>query len=146
MENIRKALPSDLTSIVEYYGTNGDTPWDPFADVGRLKHMVDLNDLIVAEVNGSFAGFVYFFVGDHPWFEPEVDKYGHILEVHVKPQYQGMGIATHMLEYAIQDLKKRCVKVVYTDTGANNAKALRLYEKIGFKEFGRHIHFKKTIV
>lgn len=46
----------------------------------------------------------------------------------------------------MEDLKKRNVKVAYIDTGANNVKALRLYEKMGFREFGRHIHFKKIIV
>jgi ribosomal protein S18 acetylase RimI-like enzyme len=143
---IRNALHTDLKSIVEYYGTKGDTPFDPFANEGLLRQVVNLNDLIVAEVNGSFAGFVYFFVGDHPWFEPETDKFGHILEVHVKPQYQGKGIATRMLDYAMEDLKKRNVRAVYIDTGANNAEALRLYEKMGFREFRRTIHFKKTIV
>jgi ribosomal protein S18 acetylase RimI-like enzyme len=142
---LRKALPTDLSSIVDYYGPKGDTPFDPFANEDLLKRVVDLNDLIVAEVNGSLAGFVYFFVGDHPWFEPEVDKFGHIMEVHVKPQYQGRGIATSMLNYAMEDLRKRNVRVVYIDTGANNVEALRLYEKMGFEEFGRTIHFKKTI-
>jgi ribosomal protein S18 acetylase RimI-like enzyme len=143
---IRKALPTDLTSIVDYYGTKGDTPFDPFANEDLLRQLVDLNDLIIAEVDGSFAGFVYFFVGDHPWFEREVDKFGHIMEVHVKPQFQSRGIATRMLEYVLEDLRKRNVRVVYIDTGANNLEALRLYEKMGFREFGRTIHFRKIIV
>jgi len=144
--NIRKALSADLTSIVDYYGTKGDSPFDPFANEDLLRRKVDLNDLIIAEENGSFAGFLYFFVGDHPWFEPDVDRFGHILEVHVKPQYQGKGAATRMLEYAMEDLKKRNVNVAYIDTGANNLKALRMYEKMGFKEFGRTIHLKKRII
>jgi ribosomal protein S18 acetylase RimI-like enzyme len=144
--NIRKARSADLRSIVDYYGTKGDSPFDPFANEDLLRQKVDLDDLIVAEVNGSFAGFVYFFVGDHPWFEPEVDRFGHILEVHVKSQYQGRGIATRMLEYAMEDLRKRNVSVIYIDTGANNVEALHLYEKMGFREFGRTIHFKKVIV
>jgi ribosomal protein S18 acetylase RimI-like enzyme len=142
---IRKALRTDLKLIVDFYGTKGDTPFDPFANENLLRRVVDLNDLIVAEVNGSFAGFVYFFVGDHPWFDLETDKFGHVMEVHVKPQYQGRGIATSMLDYAIEDLRKRNVRTVYIDTGANNAEALRLYEKLGFQEFGRTIHFKKII-
>jgi ribosomal-protein-alanine N-acetyltransferase len=144
--NIRKARSADLRSIVDYYGTKGDSPFDPFANEDLLRQKVDLDDLIVAEVNGSFAGFVYFFVGDHPWFEPEVDRFGHILEVHVKSQYQGRGIATRMLEYAMEDLRKRNVSVIYIDTVANNVEALHLYEKMGFREFGRTIHFKKVIV
>ena len=144
--NIRKARSADLRSIVDYYGTKGDSPFDPFANEDLLRQKVGLDDLIVAEVNGSFAGFVYFFVGDHPWFEPEVDRFGHILEVHVKSQYQGRGIATRMLEYAMEDLRKRNVSVIYIDTGANNVEALHLYEKMGFREFGRTIHFKKVIV
>jgi ribosomal protein S18 acetylase RimI-like enzyme len=144
--NIRKARSEDLRSIVDYYGTKGDSPFDPFANEDLLRQKVDLDDLIVAEVNGAFAGFVYFFVGDHPWFEPEVDRFGHILEVHVKSQYQGRGTATRMLEYAMEDLRKRNVSAIYIDTGANNVEALHLYEKMGFRELGRTIHFKKVIV
>jgi ribosomal protein S18 acetylase RimI-like enzyme len=143
---IRKALPTDLASIVDYYGTKGDTPFDPFANEDLLRQVVGLNDLIIAEVNGAFAGFVYFFVGDHPWFEPEVDKFGHIMEVHVKPQFQDRGIATRMLDYTIEELKKRNVTVVYIDTSAKNVEALHLYQKMGFREFGKTVHFKKTIV
>jgi len=145
LENIRKALLADLGSIAKYYGPKGDTPLDPFTSEERMRQMVSLDDLVVAEVDGSFAGFVYFFVDNHPWFEPEVERYGHILEVHVKKEYQGVGLATRMLEYTIEDLKKRNVNVVYIDTGGNNTKAIRLYEKMGFREFGRTIHFKKTI-
>jgi ribosomal protein S18 acetylase RimI-like enzyme len=143
---IRKALSTDLRSIVDYYGTKGDTPFDPFANEDLLRQVVDLNDLIIAEVNGAFAGFVYFFVGDHPWFEPEVDKFGHIMEVHMKPQFQDRGIATRMLDYTIEELKKRNVTVVYIDTSAKNVEALHLYQKMGFREFGKTVHFKKTIV
>ena len=146
MVNVRKAISSDLRSIAEYYGPKGDTPWDPFASEDRLKQMVDLNDLVIAEIDGSFVGFLCFLIDEHPWFDLEAERFGHILEVHVKSEYREMGIATHMIEYAMDDLKKRNVRVVYVDTRENNTKALHLYGKMGFKEFGRTIHFKKTIV
>lgn len=144
MASIRKALPEDLASIAEYYGSKGDTPWDPFTSEDRLRRMIELKDLVVAEADGLLVGFVYFFVGDHPWFEPEVGRYGHILEVHVRKDYQCMGIATEMLEYALSDLKKRRVEVAYIDTGSNNAQALHLYENLGFREFGRTLHLKRS--
>ena len=53
--------------------------------------------------------------------------------------------ATRMLEYTMEDLKKRNVNVVYIDTRGDNAKAIHLYKKMGFREFGRTIHFKKII-
>jgi ribosomal protein S18 acetylase RimI-like enzyme len=146
MVNVRKAVSSDLRSIAEYYGPKGDTPWDPFASEDRLKQTVDLNDLVIAEIDGSFVGFLYSLIDERPWFDLEVERYGHILEVHVKSGYQGMGIATRMIEYVMDDLKKRNVRVVYVDTRENNNKALHLYGKMGFKEFGRTIHLKKTIV
>lgn len=59
------------------------------------------------------------------------ERYGHISEVHVKKEYQGVGLATHMLEYTIEELKKWDVNVVYIDTGGDNAKAIHLYEKMG---------------
>jgi len=145
LENIRKALLTDLASIAEYYGPKGDTLLDPFTSEERMKQMISLDDLVVAEVDGSFAGFIYFFIDSHPWFDPEVGRYGHILEVHVKREYQSLGIATRMLEFALEDLKKRNMNVVYIDTGGDNARAIRLYEKMGFREFRRTVYFRKII-
>jgi len=70
LENIRKAILADLGSIAEHYGPKGDTPLDPFTSEERMKQIISLDDLVVAEVDGAFAGFVYFFVDSHPWFEP----------------------------------------------------------------------------
>ena len=41
--------------------------------------------------------------------------------------------------------KKRNVNVVYIDTRGDNVKAIHLYKKMGFREFGRTIHFRKII-
>lgn len=52
---------ADLGSIAEYYGPKGDTPLDPFTSAERMKQMISLDDLVVADVDGAFAGFCLFF-------------------------------------------------------------------------------------
>lgn len=48
-----------------------------------------------------------------------------------KEEYRNMGIATDMLSYAIElDKNKRIMLLVDID----NDKAIRLYEKLGFKK------------
>lgn len=41
-------------------------PLDPFENEESMRQMISLDDLVVAEVDGSFAGFVYFSVDSHP--------------------------------------------------------------------------------
>jgi hypothetical protein len=53
---VRQASPADLTNIVCHYGA-GDSPWDPFADLAKLQR-IPLEGLIVAEVEGQYAGFL----------------------------------------------------------------------------------------
>jgi len=60
LENIRKALLADLGSIAEYYGPKGDAPFDPFTSEERMKQMISVDDLVVAEVDGSFADLSIF--------------------------------------------------------------------------------------
>jgi ribosomal protein S18 acetylase RimI-like enzyme len=52
-------------------------------------------------------------------------------DVFVKEEYRNMGIATDMLSYAIElDKNKRIMLLV----DISNEKAIRLYEKLGFKK------------
>lgn len=131
---IRNAKPVDLRKIVDCYGRVGDSPTDPFSNVSRLRNLNRAN-LLVAEKHGQFAGFLYYFVHRKPWFDPNVDRYASVQELHVVPRFQGIGIGTALMRDALSKIRRRGIKVIYVDTDEDNNVALHLYRKLGFKDF-----------
>jgi len=138
---IHRATMRDLTKVVGYYGPIGDSPLDPFSSVERLRKL-DLKHLLVAEQHGTFAGFLYYFIHRRPWFDPNVDRYASIVELHVLPDHRGRGIGTRLLLEAFRKIKKEGVKVVYVDTGEDNTTALHVYRKAGFRKYRKTVKLK----
>lgn len=54
----------------------------------------------------------------------------------VSPSCYGMGLGRKMIEFAVQEGKKRNCKVIHLDTGNQNIPAKSLYEKNGFTVAG----------
>ncbi len=138
---IRHAQPHDLTHIVELYGSIGDSPLDPFANVRRLQKL-DRRHLLIAEEDGKFAGFAYYYLHRKPWFDPEVDRYSSIMELHVRAEFKNRGIGSSLLLRAVAEIIKSGIKIVYVDTGEENQVALHIYRKAGFRDFKKQIKLK----
>jgi len=137
---IRRAIPKDLAQVAQHYGP-GDSPWDPFSDPERLEG-IPLEGLLVAEVDGEYAGFLYWFTAERPWFDPTVSRYAHIVEVQVVEEHRGKGIGRALLEHALKRLREEGIEAVYIDTTEDNEVAQRLYESLGFRPFSRTLHYR----
>jgi ribosomal protein S18 acetylase RimI-like enzyme len=61
----------------------------------------------------------------------------YLSNVAVDPQFRGQGIGTYILENAFKDAEKRGCKRVLLDVTLNNEGARRLYERFGFKVYGK---------
>ena len=62
------------------------------------------------------------------------DKMGEIYIVAVDPDSQGQGVASRLIEFAVDWMKTQDLKMCIIDTGADpgHAPARRTYEKLGF--------------
>ncbi len=138
---IRKAQHTDLPKIVELYGSIGDSPLDPFASVQKLRKL-DSNHLLIAEEDGQFAGFLYYFIHRRPWFDAGIDAFATIIELHVQQDFMNRGIGTSLLQEALAHIRNAGITVVYVDTGEDNAVALHIYRKAGFRDFKKQIKLK----
>lgn len=136
---IRQGTSADVVRVASHYGP-GDTPWDPFGDPVKLQTM-PLEGLLIAEADGTYAGFLYWFAGENPWFDPGTQEFAYITEVHVLEKYQGQGVGKKLLTYALDQLREK-TKTIYITTTENNMIARHLYENAGFREFSRSIHYK----
>jgi ribosomal protein S18 acetylase RimI-like enzyme len=142
MITIRQSTPADLPCVVDHYGPPC-TPWDPFGNLKAL-YTIPLQGLLIAEVDGEYAGFLYWFTGENPWFDPGTTHFAYITELHVLEKYQGQKVGNQLLSYALTQLKKIHVPV-FISTSETNIIANHLYEKAGFKPFSRSIHYKLEI-
>jgi ribosomal protein S18 acetylase RimI-like enzyme len=139
---VRPARIEDLAQVAGHYGSAGETPWDPFADAKRLAS-IPLDGLLVAEKDGKYAGFLYWFEGHKPWFDKGADQYAQLEELHVLPEFQGWGVAQRLVDHFLHEVTERGIPLLYVATDETNQAAQRIYERVGFHPFLRTIHYRR---
>jgi len=137
---VRSGTTADLPAIAQQYA-HEDSPWDPFGDVSKLSR-VPLDGLLVVEVNDQYAGFLYWFEGRRPYFDPSVDRYANLQELHLLEGFRGRGLSKLLIERFLADARRRGIVDVFVDTDDDNAVAQRLYESSGFRMFRKVLHYR----
>ena len=99
------------------------------------------HELIVAELNGAVIGTL------HLMFLPSISFQGglraQVESVRVDKLYQGQGIGSDMMKWAIERAEGRGAHVVQLTTHQSRADAHRFYERLGFK--GSHLGMKLSL-
>lgn len=91
------------------------------------SYFSDSNNPTVLEINGQIVGYLsYFYILDE----------AELFLIAVKREYQSLGYGKILLEYLLNKLKENNVKVCYLEVSAKNSKAINLYKKFGFYEYG----------
>jgi len=117
---------------VAHYGPGGgDSPWDPFADVNRIQR-IPRQGLLVAETEGTYAGFIFWYEARKPWYAEEVERYARISDLHIVPAFQGRGIGRALIRGALSRIRAGGIATVFLETDENNERAQSLYESEGF--------------
>ena len=89
---IRTVTDDELRAVVAHYGAGGgESPWDPFANLERIRR-IPRHGLLAAEHGGAYAGFLFWYEARKPWYDPSVDRYARISDLHIVPTSQGKGI------------------------------------------------------
>ncbi len=139
---VRPARAEDLPTVARHYGSTGTTPWDPFTTPERLER-IPRDGLLIAEKDGAYAGFLYWFEGRKPWFDKGADQYAQLEELRVLPEFQGWGVAQRLVDRFLRDVNERQIPLLYVATDETNQVAARIYESGGFRPFLRTIHYRK---
>ncbi len=99
------------------------------------------HELIVAELNGDVIGTLQLM------FLPSLSFQGglraQVESVRVDKLYQGQGIGSDMMQWAIERAQGRGAHVVQLTTHQSRADAHRFYERLGFK--GTHLGMKLSL-
>ncbi len=102
-------------------------------DEQSLKSMIGSQEtsfFYVAEESGKLVGYIIISSGC---------DYAHLSRIAVDPEYQGMGIASALLNRGIEFLRQRGVRSISVSTQANNYRSKALYRKFGFRETGERL-------
>jgi len=97
--------------------------------------------LVVAELNGDVIGTL------HLMFLPSISFQGglraQVESVRMDKLYQGQGIGSDMMKWAIERAQERGAHIVQLTTHQSRADAHRFYERLGFK--GTHLGMKLNL-
>lgn len=101
--------------------------------VGRLAHPQGLSVAFGAFDATELVGTVTLEFSDRA----KTQHKAHVVGMYVRPEYQGKGIGTTLLEAAVAHAQAQPhVQVLNLTVTEGNAAALALYQRAGFKAFG----------
>ncbi len=95
---------------------------DPFAlSKESFKYHILKNYLYVFEIDEKIVGYIL-------WLERK--NYFRLYSLAIDSDFQALGIASKLLEYSFENLKNKNYSL---EVKITNIKAIKLYEKFGFK-------------
>ena len=150
---IRRAGPGDVASLVplvdQLHRHEGlvTGPRTEAALRGLLTE-ADLGFVLVAESRteggssespGDLAGYAVVGFGYSLEFE---GRDAFVDELYVEPRYRGQGVGRQLLGAVEAMCRDVGVRAVHLEVGHDNARALRLYERLGYQAHPRHLMTK----
>ncbi len=148
--DIIRATENDLEELLNLYRRAADQMeaaglkqwhWGVYPTEELIREDVAQGLMYIMRVDGTLAGAVSVFDGTG---EPEYDAVpwtggvnpGYFHRLVIDPPMQGAGMAADMLDDLQQMLRRRGCDCIRCDTALNNRRAIRLYEKMGFRACG----------
>ena len=153
---IRQMKPKDMPRIVaitevawgdvtvhklleDRYGIIGNKGWkEKKADEVQALFGRIPDNVIVAVEDDKVVGYASFTIDAD-------NQIGHVQDNAVDPEYQGRGIGSAMNKWVIDHFRSEGVRIVRVGTLLHDKAARRMYEKNGFEELARTIHYSMTL-
>lgn len=88
--------------------------------------------LLVAEVDGAVAGYVYGGLEDRDWARL-VDAHGAIHDIYVDDAFRRRGLAKQLMTAALDAFHQKGVKQVLLGSATPNVQAQKLFASLGFR-------------
>lgn len=144
---IRRATASDLSAVgrlgAALLRAHHAFDRDRFMEGGEdaeagyawfLGTQLDRDDslVLVADVNGAVAGYLYAGIEPRNWKELR-EEAGFVHDVLVDETHRGAGLAQALMDEAVLWCRSRGVPRVILWTAARNGRAQQLFERLGFR-------------
>ena len=153
---IRSFAPGDLTAVLditargwkgvsmyemlqERHGKLGPQQWwERKRDAIRSICEENPEGVIVAELGDRVVGYAGYVVD-------EVCGVGTVCDNAVDPEYRGRGIGSAMHEWVLAHFRSLGLRVAFVSTLEQDEPAQRMYERHGFREIARSIHYSQEL-
>lgn len=122
---IRKMDHADLETILKIEEQNYEFPWPEgiFLDCFRTP---TYTNWVIESSEDEVIGYSIISVAA---FE------AHVMNISISQRYQGQGAGRKMMQHLIEYARPRAEKI-FLEVRPSNSGAIRLYQKLGFKEIG----------
>ncbi len=87
---------------------------------------------LVAEIDGVIVGFTNVARG-----KVSYERHHGILGISIAREFRGMGVGSELIRIALEECRKAGLVSIELAAFHNNLRAIRLYERLGFKHVGR---------
>jgi ribosomal protein S18 acetylase RimI-like enzyme len=114
--------------------------WDEYEVTGIFQD--DPEFCLVAEVDDRTVGFA---LGTTITKTRSAWKYGHLIWLGVKPEYQRLGVATRLFKQFRDKMEKSGVRILLVDTEADNYDALQFFRLMGFRNPEDHLYLSLNL-
>lgn len=115
--------------LMEHYGKDADSEREYISGLDNSKNL-----LIVAETGGDVVGCLAALQADGGK-RPETSHIAHV-GLHLREAYRGLGIGTHLLDYAVAWASEKGFKKLEANIFTTNKYSLGMFTKAGFAEEG----------
>ncbi len=127
---IEKMARHHIADLVEIENASFSRPWTCAGFEGELKN--DTAVFLVAVENDKAVGYI--------GFHTVLDE-GYIANIAVLPDYRKQGIASMLLNKAIETCKENNLAFLSLEVRKSNEKAISLYKKFAFETVGERKNF-----
>ncbi|MFP4380732.1 MAG: GNAT family N-acetyltransferase [Candidatus Sumerlaeia bacterium] len=131
-------LGEDLFTSQDY--PNLYRTWDEY-EVTSAFH-INQETSCVAEVEGKVVGFLLGTIIEK---ERTAWNYGHLIWLGVSEEYQRYGIAGLLFDRFRKSMLELGVRMLLVDTQMSNARAIRFFEKKGFRNPTEHVYLTMNL-
>lgn len=130
--HIRPMTTADLNEVAEIIKLADLPP----LNIQQLKHHFKTHHAWVSCLaDQAVLGFV---------IAQSIDNMAEILNIAVHPGWQRQRLGQKLMQACLLQLKEKNLKEVWLEVRANNASALQLYSKLGFKKVGQRKNYYRT--
>jgi [ribosomal protein S18]-alanine N-acetyltransferase len=122
---IKKAVMSDIDAVLNIEQASFADPWDRMS---FLEALDSKDKFFFVSASEKIDGYIIL--------EIVLDE-GFITDLAVDERSRNNGIATQLVEHALDAAKSRDVVRVFLEVRSSNEEAKKLYGKFGFREIGK---------
>ena len=138
---ISEAEIEDASMIIDYLNQVGGESNNLTYGLNEFEEMEVIQDFIDQENSLLLCGFIddelVSLLSIQGEQKERLKHIGHFA-ITVKKEYLNMGIASMMMEEALEMIKETSLKILDLEVKEDNLSAINLYKKFNFKEIGRY--------